>query len=188
MVDADLKKERAQMEADSHWEADFIEAKMNEGVEPAGPMTFAPCPTHDALGNPRSPEWPSHRKKWLEENPQCAICGCNKCLQVHHRKPFHLWPELELDFTNYITLCECPNHDCHIRAGHLWSWKSYNPRIDGDIAAMNNKPLKRDETIWEKAPRKLGGIIDDNGGISLWGVFWWWVQGVFYGLFGGKHK
>ena len=77
----------------------------------------------------RSPEWEGVEKKHLLEEPKCQWCGGTTDLQVHHMQPFHLHPELELDDSNLITLCEDSATDCHLRNGHLGNWKSFNPDI-----------------------------------------------------------
>ena len=53
--------------------------------------------------SPRSAGWAKVEKDFLAKNPICAICSTNKKLNVHHKKPFHLHPELELDVNNLIT-------------------------------------------------------------------------------------
>ena len=55
-------------------------------------------------GAKRSSKWGSLEKKILSEHPVCEVCGTNKHLQVHHIKPFHLYPELELDENNLIVV------------------------------------------------------------------------------------
>ncbi len=54
----------------------------------------------------RSGHWPTVRKDYLKDHPNCAVCSGNKKCEVHHKKPFHTHPELELEPTNFITLCE----------------------------------------------------------------------------------
>jgi len=76
----------------------------------------------------RSPRWPEARKKFLETHPICAACLDATRLQVHHVKPFHLRPELELDPQNFMTLCMGPN-ECHLKLGHGDSFQSYNPNV-----------------------------------------------------------
>ena len=51
----------------------------------------------EELFGSRSYEWSKIRNEFLKENPTCAACGRNKKLEIHHIKPFHLNPELELD-------------------------------------------------------------------------------------------
>ena len=100
--------------------------------------------THGAT---RSPEWDKVRKAHLKDYPNCAVCGGDKKLQVHHIRPFHLHPNLELDPTNLITLCENGNKeiDCHIFCGHLGSFKSYNVNVEKDaqywLSSRENRPL-----------------------------------------------
>jgi len=53
----------------------------------------------------RSKGWRKTRNKHIKKHPYCAICGREKGLEAHHRKPFKDFPELELDPTNLVTLC-----------------------------------------------------------------------------------
>ncbi len=80
----------------------------------------------------RSPLWPRVRAEHLAANPACAACGKTKGLEVHHKKPFQLFPDLELARDNLITLCEPQN--CHYLFGHGLDWKAYNPAVDHDAA------------------------------------------------------
>lgn len=82
----------------------------------------------------RSPEWETVRKSHLKSFPNCAACGANDNLQVHHIKPFHLHPELELEQSNLITLCEGKHNRCHLNIGHLGNWKKENPSVVEDAA------------------------------------------------------
>lgn len=85
----------------------------------------------------RSPKWESVRKEWLANHKHCAACGSSEKLQVHHKKPFHLHPELELNAENLITLCEDPKGlECHLKIGHLGNWKSFNPSVENDAREM----------------------------------------------------
>ena len=86
-----------------------------------------------------SPKWPRVRKKWLQEHPNCAICGTNISLNVHHIKPFHLFPELELDPNNFITLCEGKVHTCHYVYAHMYNWEMFNPTIKEDAVIWSQK-------------------------------------------------
>jgi 5-methylcytosine-specific restriction enzyme A len=97
-------------------------------------------------GAKRSDKWPSVRKAHLQKYPRCQGCGETEKLQVHHKKPFHLHPELELDPSNLITLCEAPGRDCHLHLGHLLSFKSFNPEVENDTKAWYNKVLGRPKT------------------------------------------
>ena len=89
---------------------------------------------HDiAHGKParlRSSEWRHVEKDHLAKEPACQWCGATVHLQVHHIKPFHLAPELELDPDNLITLCEEGGYlNCHLIHGHVGSFKNFNPAI-----------------------------------------------------------
>ena len=97
-------------------------------------------------GKKRSSKWPKTRKKFLEENPCCAVCGRDTGKrEVHHIKPFHLHPELELDPTNFITLCENKKDgvNCHLLFGHLGSYRSCNEDVIKDAAEWNLKIKNR---------------------------------------------
>ena len=87
----------------------------------------------------RSPEWNSLSKTFVKQNPLCAVCGCKDKVVPHHKKPFHLYPQLELDPANLVTLCP----KCHLLIGHLGSWKSYNPEIEMDVQVWSVKVRNR---------------------------------------------
>lgn len=88
------------------------------------------------IGEKRSSLWPKVEKDFLSKNPACAACGSSKHLNVHHKRPFHLHPELELDETNLITLCM--DKDCHLLIGHGDNFKAYNPNVEQDVLAAKN--------------------------------------------------
>src|SRR5262245_8047757 len=81
--------------------------------------------------NDRSPDWPTMRRNFLKAHPVCWECGSFKDLEVHHIRPFHLYPELELKADNLITLCETVGINCHFNVGHLGNWKGWNPELLG---------------------------------------------------------
>lgn len=83
----------------------------------------------------RSNEWPKVEKDFREKNPTCAACGSTNKLNVHHKKPFHLHPELELDENNLITLCMDKNR-CHLLIGHGDNFRAYNPNVEADAAKV----------------------------------------------------
>ena len=78
----------------------------------------------------------SIRKAHLKENNTCAVCGRIKGLEVHHIKPVHLFPDLELDPNNLITLCA---DTCHLAFGHLFNFKSWNKDVENDAKKFNYK-------------------------------------------------
>lgn len=83
---------------------------------------------------PRSSHWPHVRDMHLTEHPLCEVCHGNKSLNVHHIKPYHLFPKLELAGSNLITLCEAETHgvNCHLWFGHLGNFKQINPSVVAD--------------------------------------------------------
>lgn len=87
------------------------------------------------LGKPaasRSSQWPAVERSHLTKQPECQVCGGKSQLNVHHLKPFHLFPELELVETNLVTLCNASR--CHITFGHGGDFKAWNPHATDDIA------------------------------------------------------
>lgn len=89
------------------------------------------------LSASRSPLWPAARAAWLMLHPTCAACGGRKKLQVHHKLPFHMHPALELDPSNFVTLCEGRGFmKCHLAIGHLGNYKSFNPGVTDMAAAV----------------------------------------------------
>ena len=89
--------------------------------------------------NPRSSKWKAVRNNFIKYNGCCAVCGKTENLVVHHKQPFHLFPEKELDPTNLVTLCENDILNCHYVIGHLMEWTRYNPDIEEDIRIWKNK-------------------------------------------------
>jgi len=91
----------------------------------------------------RSSKWPKVRKAHLKENPTCANCGKKKRIgmQVHHIFPFHLYPDLELEPGNLLTLCNHPC--CHFAQGHLSYWKSFNESVVNDCKERLGKLMER---------------------------------------------
>jgi hypothetical protein len=87
----------------------------------------------------RSSLWEGMRNRTVATTPYCVICGKNKNLQVHHIRPFHLWPELELTPENLVVLCQA----CHLTWGHLGDWKSFNLDVEKDIERIRNRPYQR---------------------------------------------
>lgn len=82
----------------------------------------------------RSPKWKEVRSRHLVTQPVCQVCGTSKGLEVHHIKPVHLYPLLELALDNLITLCE--TNQCHFLVGHCRDWKSYNPTVIRDTEIL----------------------------------------------------
>jgi len=88
----------------------------------------------------RSYKWTEVRKNYLKEHPNCIACGRDRKLEVHHKIPVHINPDLELDPTNLVTLCADP---CHIMFGHLMNFKSYNNMVIEDSAVYLSRVKNR---------------------------------------------
>ena len=87
--------------------------------------------------------WQRCRKDFLKNTANiCVCCGYEKEIQVHHKKPRHIRPDLAVDQTNLIALCR----DCHFHIGHLNNYKTYNSRI-GTVSWMvrYNSVLKKNK-------------------------------------------
>lgn len=113
-----------------------IIATMPRPVERAEPA-FAPMLA--AHEKPRSGKWPKVEKAFIAEHPECAVCGHkgtkDNPLNVHHRLPFHKFPQLELDPENLIVLCRVH----HEWWGHLGEWKSWNVDVAKDAKIWRKK-------------------------------------------------
>jgi hypothetical protein len=101
-----------------------------------------------APGRKRSPEWRVVRAQHLELWPFCAACDGTKGLQVHHIYDFSNYPHLELDFSNFVTLCTKGKYgisDCHLFWGHHGYWARNNFNVLADIndwrKSINKEPL-----------------------------------------------
>lgn len=111
------------------------------------------------LTKPRSPKWREAEKVHLAQYSSCAACGGNTRLQVHHEKPFHLDPQLELDPKNLVTLCMGP-FECHLRIGHGDFFKAYNPNVRADAQTVLLEPARRNEI---EAKAKTARLLTDGG-------------------------
>ena len=81
----------------------------------------------------RSPQWQTVRWKHFIIEPRCQFCGSTLNPECHHIQPFHKHPELELEPSNLITLCE-DKAMCHLKRGHLGSYKNSNVTIREECA------------------------------------------------------
>jgi 5-methylcytosine-specific restriction enzyme A len=103
------------------------------------------------LGVARSPEWGRVRSEHLKAYPRCECCGGDDELVAHHIKPFHKFPELELDPSNLITLCEgssSPNMNCHLIVGHCGNWSSWNEKVRSFARAFGRILRRRGGVKW----------------------------------------
>ena len=104
------------------------------------------------LDSMRSGHWPKVRAAHLALHPACEVCGDTKRVNVHHKLPFHLHPELELDPENLITLCEDEHFvNCHLFVGHLGNFRGYNPDVVNDAEEWREKLLANKARIHETA-------------------------------------
>jgi 5-methylcytosine-specific restriction protein A len=87
----------------------------------------------------RSPQWDKLAKTIVKEVGRCEICKSKATLEVHHKKPYHLYPELELDRDNLCVLCRRD----HFIFGHLGDWTAWNKDIDMDIKTWTKKFVER---------------------------------------------
>lgn len=92
-------------------------------------------------GAKRSSKWRKVRAAHLKQYPYCSVCGTSKGIQVHHKKPFHVFPDLELDPDNLTSLCEKVKHgkSCHLLFGHLGNFRRVNDQVDYDIMIWRMK-------------------------------------------------
>lgn len=94
----------------------------------------------------RSTHWPTVEKHFLEAHPTCAACGGTERLNIHHIKPFHIFPELELDPNNLITLCMSEKED-HLKIGHGGSFRAWNENVKNNAAEVLADPSKYDVIV-----------------------------------------
>lgn len=129
--------------------ADGVEYFFTDGalVEPGGHNLFLPAPlSAQPLLGKRSSKWLACAQAFVRTNPVCAACGTNEYLQVHHKRPFHLHPELELDPDNLIGLCMLAGRSCHFRIGHTFDWKAWNENVVNDAALQLSRISQRKYT------------------------------------------
>jgi 5-methylcytosine-specific restriction protein A len=79
-------------------------------------------------GKKRDPRWRAKERELVERVGSCEACGTKKRLEVHHVRPFHVAPELELQESNLIVLCR----RCHQFLGHHDNWKDWNVFVRRD--------------------------------------------------------
>ena len=74
--------------------------------------------------------WQTCRKAYLAKvGKVCECCGSTKSIEVHHKLPRHIRPDLALDHDNLIALCG-GGRGCHFHIGHLNSYFTYNAAIE----------------------------------------------------------
>jgi 5-methylcytosine-specific restriction endonuclease McrA len=93
----------------------------------------------------RSSHWPKLRAWYLSTKPFCEACRSTEKLEVHHIFSYHEHPELELDPSNLIALCESKRlgFSCHLVIGHHGNFK------------LANKFVVDDAKIWSERTKYL---------------------------------
>lgn len=87
----------------------------------------------------RSAKWRKVRDDFLKDKC-CAVCGGKKNLIAHHMIPFHIAPDLELDESNLLALCEATySWNCHLLFGHLGNWQRTNMNVLADAAYWHQR-------------------------------------------------
>lgn len=119
------------------------------------------------FGHPRSLEgrshkWPTVEKHFLVDNPVCVCSGMSLHLEVHHKSPFHLHPELELDPKNLRTV----SRPYHFLIGHGCNWQKYNKHFDEHAALLRDMVEKLRNTPPEHAARELLMQAGERFGIT----------------------
>ena len=77
---------------------------------------------------------------------------------MHHVKPFHLDPALELDPGNLIALCMKRDSWCHLYLGHGDDFRAYNAKVRDDAVEASKAFEKGDreavKAVWARAKRE----------------------------------
>ena len=91
-------------------------------------------------GATRSPHWGKTRDAFLD-GKCCPVCGGTTALVAHHVVPFHLAPDLELDPSNLVPLCEAKRYgvNCHLLFGHLGNYQRTNVSVLADAAYWHQR-------------------------------------------------
>jgi len=85
------------------------------------------------------------KQSYVKLYPECAICGCQSNLEVHHCRPVHLFPSVSADLSNFITLHDSSNNSCHKWFGHFGNFSSkWNPYIR-EYAVMNRIFIQKND-------------------------------------------
>ena len=110
-----------------------------------------PDPTGPRLEASRNPAFRKQAKAFLVTHPHCLACGGTTDLEVHHKFPYHLFPELEMDESHWRVLCMHRGRLCHFIFGHCYNWSAWNPYIDKDVEFWRGQVLgsKTDKAGYE---------------------------------------
>lgn len=84
----------------------------------------------------------------VKQFPACAACGATESCQGHHVRPYHKFPELAANPSNFITLCEHPGGpECHLHVGHGGSFRFFNSSVVADAARMKAAETDADRQL-----------------------------------------
>lgn len=81
-------------------------------------------------------------QSYRDSHPDCEFCkrpGTRGSIEVHHKLPVSVAPELAADTANMVSLCK----KCHLAVGHLHDFRDYNRNIVEVCEAMDSEPGRR---------------------------------------------
>jgi hypothetical protein len=84
-------------------------------------------------GKDRSSQWTKVRDEYIKANPDCECCT-RKAETVHHKRPYHLFPDLELDKSNLMSVCD----HCHLVLLHAGDFRLWMDMPDLEAARHRN--------------------------------------------------
>ncbi len=88
--------------------------------------------------------WQRCRRAFLREvDKVCVCCDVTKKIQVHHKLPRHIRPDLATVFSNLIALCR----GCHLRIGHLGSYFTYNENVADVCWYVRHNSVLKDNKV-----------------------------------------
>ena len=88
--------------------------------------------------------WQRCRRSFLRKvGKECVCCASKKKIEVHHKLPRHIRPDLALKFSNLIALCK----GCHLRIGHLGSYFTYNAEVERVCMYVRQYSIKKQNKI-----------------------------------------
>jgi 5-methylcytosine-specific restriction enzyme A len=101
-----------------------------------------------AVSSQESYEINKAKKAYIKSHMECALCGSQKGLEVHHIKPVHVDITMACDHDNMITLCDgLLNKGCHWKWGHFENFSSgSNPNIR-EFAIITRVFYKRNDMM-----------------------------------------
>jgi hypothetical protein len=80
----------------------------------------------------RSPKWRALQQRFVREKKCCFITRLRVDLEVHHKIPYHVRPDLELEWDNLCLL----TRPVHYLIGHHCNWAYYNQNFEEEAARL----------------------------------------------------